>query len=331
MSAFDFSTPEIPYNGTQGYMQLVFDVEPNVDGNYACYPLMIFFCDNSNSPYPAYMYLTYRGFEYFSQNGTDYNSVYQYIDDFLSGGVGTPVCNEYSNGGGDASIGFQYNGLVDIVNYYTTDYFDYRIEESLRAQYYNYESQYNIVYSQLQSLQIEFSNTQTLLNDTRTALNNVVTEYNNLQVDYSDLQLSFEQLEQRYNDLVIEYNELETLFNSMVSDYNDSIVILNTQIEELQLSVENLTNDLIFAGEEISRLLLANSDEYMKGYTQAFEDYNMFDEGLYSIFSAPFTIVHELSQIEVFGFSIVRIVGIILLFVILSFILAFIWKVVPLL
>lgn len=108
--------------------------------------------------------------------------------------------------------------------------------------------------------------------------------------------------------------------NVNVEDYLSS----RLDIEQFRYVFENgLESQFLYWQNQISDLE-NNNLQYSKGYTQALEDYNAFESGLYTIFNAPFTFVRNIVGFEVFGITLADILcGVLLLclgFVLLKFI-----------
>lgn len=323
---FEFSAPNLVFED-YNEVYIVRNYDSSTQSYSNPYILLFSYLDTNEYIYYVTTFLTQSGFQYFSQNGVNINSMYQFIDDFLSGGVGIPeaVYLNYVS-----SEDYYYAGSVPIYSIYDNEDYIFNIQRDLNNQFFNYESQYNTLLaqynsliSQYQLLLTDYQNLQILNNDLQAAINSLVSDNNSLNAQLSELQSEYNSLETRFNDLQTQYNDL-------VSFYSEELTRLLNENNELRSYLQAADTEINNLEYEINRLRQANAEEYMRGYTQAMEDNDLFAEGLYSIFSAPFTLVAEIAEIEIFGTSIVKIVGIVLLFVVLSIVLGFLWKILPL-
>lgn len=260
--------------------------------------------------------LSQYGFEFLSQNGVNAQSMKAVLDDFIAGNVGNITVtwgrfapmNYYIFDSGESNLQWDYQE--------TPQYFD--VITDLNHQFFNYESQYNNV---LRSYDLLLESYTNLNNNYQT----LQTNYTNLQADYNYINNEFESLTNSYNELDTQYRELVTQYSYYKNAYENSLI----DIESLESTVSNMETVISQLETIVSQLETELETSYMSGYTAAIEEIDAFESGIYTIFSSPFVLVGELSQIEIFGASITKIVGIILLFIILSVVLAFLWKVIP--
>lgn len=121
---------------------------------------------------------------------------------------------------------------------------------------------------------------------------------------WHDLYISYKN---SYEEALADIQELENIIDEKETDYNllyarfisaeNRIVELNSDIIQLEQDLENALN---------------NATSYNEGYNQALEDYDIFNEGLASIFSAPMYIVNSIFGFEIFGFNFFTVIQFIL-------------------
>lgn len=137
-------------------------------------------------------------------------------------------------------------------------------------------------------------------------------EVNSLNSEYSSLEETYKNLNTSYNTLQSDYNLLQSNYTTLRAEYD----VLYSDYEILEQYWSDLYDKYLGAKSE--------------GYTQALNDYEAFEKGLFSIFNAPFVFVQNIVGFEIFGVSLTEVLVFILILCIGYVLLRFIGGALPL-
>ena len=102
---------------------------------------------------------------------------------------------------------------------------------------------------------------------------------------------------------------LENIFPSFritEIDFNDAFLTgLHNQFSYWESEIDYLENQITD--------LENNNLQFQRGYTQAVQDFDMFESGLFSIFQAPFVFAQNIIGFEIFGISIIDVLVFVLI------------------
>lgn len=120
-----------------------------------------------------------------------------------------------------------------------------------------------------------------------------------------------------------------TIYQSVTNN-----VSLSSYVSSRNMSQEFLEYIFVYSYENQftywEEQLLPTQEAFDRGYTQALNDYNAFEKGLFAIFNAPFVFVQNIVGFEIFGITLTEVLVFILILCIGYIILRFIGGALPL-
>lgn len=109
------------------------------------------------------------------------------------------------------------------------------------------------------------------------------------------------------NNQLVSKDEEIAFKQQQIEAANRNYLILSNQFDDLNSAYNTLSDDYdsleLEWGKLYERYLVAESE----GYTRALNDYNAFENGLFSIFNAPFVFVQNIVGFEIFGITLIEI------------------------